>query len=287
MKKKRIHTRPRRYIYRHTVIEKAAVPNSGAYSWEKAVKMLASLSQTGLLLLAVVGYFYTVRPVYEKALLDEEIAKTKIELRETEKKILDNNQEVTALKLETSKLRSGMRAEASRTKAATRQAQSLQQDLSVQYRELLPRLLNEFESIAFTMCRGRHKTPSDFSTCIEHDVLPTGNLFALRSRDRSELLKNSRAESKKLPGRWEAVSGQYNLAEANVERQLSSKSQRCKELESKENIDTASIQLSTQCRMEVLTLNSELFKKKMDRIYAEEAVTSNALKEITSSFYSP
>lgn len=41
---------------------------------------LSNLSQVGLLILAVFGYFYTVVPVYEKSLLDEEIAKKELQL---------------------------------------------------------------------------------------------------------------------------------------------------------------------------------------------------------------
>jgi hypothetical protein len=51
---------------------------------------ISHISQAGLLILAVVGYVYTVKPLYEKALLDEQIAQKELELKET-KKALEAN----------------------------------------------------------------------------------------------------------------------------------------------------------------------------------------------------
>lgn len=42
---------------------------------------LSHLSQVGILALAVFGYFFTVRPFYQKALLDEEVAQKALELK--------------------------------------------------------------------------------------------------------------------------------------------------------------------------------------------------------------
>jgi hypothetical protein len=46
----------------------------------------SQLSQVLLLLLGVFGYFYTVLPLYQKALLDEEIAQKTLELKEMQKR---------------------------------------------------------------------------------------------------------------------------------------------------------------------------------------------------------
>ena len=42
---------------------------------------LSHLSQIGLLIIAVFGYFYTVVPLYQKSLLDEQIAQKEVELK--------------------------------------------------------------------------------------------------------------------------------------------------------------------------------------------------------------
>ena len=51
---------------------------------------LSSFSQFGLLIIAIIGYFYTVVPLYQKSVLDEEIAKKEIELIEMQKKLDEN-----------------------------------------------------------------------------------------------------------------------------------------------------------------------------------------------------
>ena len=51
---------------------------------------LGYFSQIGLLIVAVIGYFYTVLPVYQKSVLDEEIAKKEIELVKMQKKLDEN-----------------------------------------------------------------------------------------------------------------------------------------------------------------------------------------------------
>jgi hypothetical protein len=45
---------------------------------------IAHLSQLGLLLLAVIGYFYTVVPIYQKSVLEEQIAQKQVELKQTQ-----------------------------------------------------------------------------------------------------------------------------------------------------------------------------------------------------------
>jgi len=45
------------------------------------LKRLSHVSQVLLVFLAIFGYFYTVKPVYEKALLDEQIAEKTLELK--------------------------------------------------------------------------------------------------------------------------------------------------------------------------------------------------------------
>lgn len=72
--------------------------------WERVQRVFtlaAHASQVLLLLLGVFGYFYTVLPVYQKSLLDEEIAQKTLELREQQRqsrelgeKISQQNQEV-------------------------------------------------------------------------------------------------------------------------------------------------------------------------------------------------
>lgn len=51
---------------------------------------LSHLSQIGLLIVATFGYFYTVVPLYEKSLLDEQIAQKELELKASKKALEEN-----------------------------------------------------------------------------------------------------------------------------------------------------------------------------------------------------
>ena len=69
-----------------TARQKATTPSSdGELRVDKWFARAAHASQVLLLFLGVFGYFYTVLPVYQKSLLDEEIAQKTMELRAKEK----------------------------------------------------------------------------------------------------------------------------------------------------------------------------------------------------------
>lgn len=54
---------------------------------------LSHLSQVGLLVIAVIGYFYTVVPLYQKSLLDEQIAQKELELKASKIALEENYRE--------------------------------------------------------------------------------------------------------------------------------------------------------------------------------------------------
>ena len=54
------------------------------------LNLLSHLSQIGLLIVAIIGYFYTVIPLYQKSVLDESIAKKEIELSSIQKQLDEN-----------------------------------------------------------------------------------------------------------------------------------------------------------------------------------------------------
>lgn len=55
------------------------------FSIDLYLSRLSHLSQMGLLIVAVIGYFYTVVPLYQKSLLDEQIAQKELELKSQQK----------------------------------------------------------------------------------------------------------------------------------------------------------------------------------------------------------
>lgn len=62
--------------------QQQAYPSEKFSVLDKYLNRLAQLSQFLVLLLGVFGYFYTVLPLYQKALLDEDIAKKTLELNQ-------------------------------------------------------------------------------------------------------------------------------------------------------------------------------------------------------------
>ena len=66
------------------------------------LKNLSNLSQLGLLLLAIFGYFYTVKPLYSKALLEEQVAEKEIELKKLGMNINNMKNELVARQKELS-----------------------------------------------------------------------------------------------------------------------------------------------------------------------------------------
>jgi len=72
-------------------------------NWEKTLKIVTYISQIILVVVAIYGYFYTVRPIFQKEILSEQVAKKTIELNklkkqsnnlkaENEKLIVDNSE---------------------------------------------------------------------------------------------------------------------------------------------------------------------------------------------------
>lgn len=73
----RASNRHSRYIFRHAPI------GTNDDSWaDKWLQRLSHLSQFGLLLITIATIYFTVIPLYQKALLDEAIARKEIELKQ-------------------------------------------------------------------------------------------------------------------------------------------------------------------------------------------------------------
>lgn len=97
----------------------------------------AHLTQVLLLALGIFGYFYTVRPIHQKEILDEEIAQKRIELREKEK-------EVRALAEDIQKKSSELDDKERALGAAKSEAYFAKNEARESYSELRIQLLGQF-----------------------------------------------------------------------------------------------------------------------------------------------
>lgn len=193
--------RRRPNIGRSTSPSSASVepPKSKVDTW---LVRLANTSQLGLLALAAFGYVYTVLPVYQKSLLDEEIAKKTLELYRKDAEIAERSKELNAktdeLSARTEELQAKGRelealdANAKQLQSALTRKQSevgqLRSSLSEQYSDLRVRLAQEFQTLGASMCSLETKPPNAFAECLITMVLPMPTLTAWTQHDR-ELMK--------------------------------------------------------------------------------------------------
>ena len=56
--------------------------------FDKYLQRVSHISQAGLLVLALFGYIYTVKPLYSKAVLEEDIAKKQLEIKNKDNKLI-------------------------------------------------------------------------------------------------------------------------------------------------------------------------------------------------------
>lgn len=224
---------PRRSIKRTTPTSRTEGPISlaqppseaGQHAIDIALHRISSASQLGILILAVFGYFYTVVPVYQKSLLDEDIAKKVIELREmearvtkTEQILADRELEFNALSHKIIKLRDAAKVAQQKLSRSQLEIGQLKGTVQSQYSELRPRLLGEFLSLARSRCATIEARKSTFSDCIEHDVLSSQELSPLSKADRTSLARISRTKGTEIDRSLMEAQSQIAL-KSSIEKQ--------------------------------------------------------------------
>ncbi|GFO67224.1 hypothetical protein GMLC_08030 [Geomonas limicola] len=103
------------------------------------VQRVSHLSQLGLLVLAAFGYIYTVRPIYTKSLLEEEIAKKQIEMKEKDQKIAESNRLIGLKQLELKKTSDQANLASHQLTFAKNSLDKASQELAVIQRQLYDR----------------------------------------------------------------------------------------------------------------------------------------------------
>ncbi|HGM7587433.1 TPA: hypothetical protein ACKQGZ_001204 [Serratia marcescens] len=149
---------------------------------------LANLSQVGLLLLAGFGYFYTVIPVYQKSLLDEEIAKKTLEINEKDKNLERLNTQYKQKIDEFSKISAEVEQAKKEASESKRNYQLMRSKYSHQYSELRTHLFGQFIIIGGMRCKVDMLRDGSLSRCLVSKVVKASELKELTSRD-SQLLE--------------------------------------------------------------------------------------------------
>jgi len=252
----------------------------GTSKLDVALARIANLSQLGLLLLAVFGYVYTVLPVYQKALLDEEISKRTLELNAKDMLLQAKTAELQTLSAAAARAQTDLRR-------ARHDVNKLQGAVQTQYQELQPRLLQEFQLLAGKLCRLTVVPNDGFSACVRENVLPTVNLAPLSEGDRRRLQHLVDARNGEIHRSWKEYRDNMTVLRAEAQRKMEDVNQRCeaskKTDEYKDRIKRISI--DHECESQRIRAKSELLQIDMRDAFQEEGFIHNELIGIVQAFY--
>ena len=259
------------------------------------LQRLANASQLALVLLAVFGYFYTVLPVYQKSLLDEDIAKKTLELRAMETRLSQTETLLAGRETEFTNLTkrvADLRATADRAQVGLGRAQAevgkLKNAVQSQYSELRPRLLRDFQSLARSQCAEKAAGESGFSECIERKVLTSPVLSALEVEDRDRLLKIVRGKSAAIDAAWSEYRASIAQKRQDAEKKAKEGQTRCEQLKLGDDYKDRmkKISIDYECNVAASNAQGDRLKIQVDEMFAGDKVLAPHLSAIVKEFFS-
>lgn len=212
---------------------------------------IANFSQIGVLALAAFGYFYTVLPVYQKSLLDEEIAKKTLELESKDKKIEEFNKLLSVRSSELKKLTED--AEKARADASSAQSslKIIQGKYTKQYSELRIHLLMQFISLATSSCRKAEWNSIQLTQCL-YKASNSQDLEELSKADKTKLLRSINSEIPKMVK-------SYNDYISNYRSNISKNNQKIDEI--KRDCENQKAQSSYKDKIKKIEVDYDCIKK--------------------------
>jgi len=161
------------------------------HSFDRWCNIAAQLSQVLLLGLGVFGYFYTVLPVYQKAVLDEDIAQKTLEVRQQERRIGELNKQIASREDALSAKNSELAAKDRDLSEVRTQATAAKAEARTNY----TRLRSEYIGSAMAALRNcpspffkREPDGAELLKCPEYVSRRVGPLLAQLRREDSQLL---------------------------------------------------------------------------------------------------
>jgi septal ring factor EnvC (AmiA/AmiB activator) len=255
---------------------------------------VAHASQLALVLLAIFGYFYTVLPVYQKSLLDEEIAKKTYELRAMESRVTETkallasrSAEFNAMTNRVDELKNS--ADSARQRLARAQADvgKLHGTVDSQYAELRPRLLSDFQSLVLTECKTSKATDIVFADCVERKVLTSPVLTALVKADRIRLLRIVQTQSSVVESTKAEFWADNARKKKEVESQEKEAQARCEQSKNTDDYkdDMKKISIDYKCRIEENRIFSARLKINSTELFSNDKVLVPHLNVIAQQFF--
>ncbi len=247
---------------------------------------LANASQLGLLLLAIFGYFYTVLPVYQKSLLDEEIAKKTLALNAMESNLRAKDIDL----LEKNRLLVTLNESVAKAQHNLGKSQAeigkLRGKVTTQYSELRPRLAQDFQWLVTSLCQLSKVPDGGLADCVEKKVIPTANMDALTETDRMQLLALIRQDNEAIHASWRTFTQALQQRKTEALQKKTEATGKCEEQRTSEDYKDRmkKISIDYQCSIDVNRVDSELIKIKIDEMYAGEKVLTPALAAVVKKF---
>lgn len=272
------------------------------------LQRLANGSQLALVLLALFGYFYTVLPVYQKALLDEDIAKKTLELRDMNDRIQNaeillksKEMEVTAMLKQINELKETAdttrqnlsRALAEATAArrnqdrAEAEAGLLRETFELTYQQLLPRLLREFQSLSISKCKVLSNSDDRFTDCVEHQVLTSPSLNAFEQADKNRLVETLRQKSAQIETSLADFTSQSLMKRQKIDEQVKAAQSHCEQIKNVEDYkdQMKKISIDYQCNRELIDASSQLNKLDFEELFSRDKLLASLMSEVVKDFY--
>ena len=243
---------------------------------------LAHLSQVGLLVLACLGYVYTIKPVYDKAKLDIEIAKKNEDLARVSASLesLKRDHQAALSQRELAK------KEALRAKNV---AAASEQKWSQQYAELRAELASRFGSVVFSKCylniSAGDRASVVFASCALRDALPASSVESLTRQDISLLKRLVEKYGPRIDG-IEAAYAQKRQTAKVGENAIATAYQAC--VDSIKAADEFEIIGSKyDCKKKQIDRNSQVYQAAYSLIVAEEKEVRAEMSQLEDDFLTP
>lgn len=245
---------------------------------------IANLSQLGVLILAVFGYFYTVLPVYQKSLLDEEIAKKTLELESKDKKISDINQKLEERANELKSLSDEVNKAKEDASLAKTSLRTMQGKYSKQYSELRIHLFSQFINLAYSQCYELNWDKQTLSRCF-NKVAESNEIKELNKADISKLKKSITNE---IPN----FISSYNIKKNELDRKLQEIKNKLNEVEAECNFEKnrpeyqdkiQKISIDHNCAIKKMNTDSAKTQLHLKFIFAKEKLMSDSLNTIATT----
>lgn len=224
--------------------------------------------------------------MYQKALLDEEIAKKTLALASME----------TALRTKDSELNEKNQSLANLNAAVAKAQQSLGRSqaevgklrgkVQLQYSELRPRLVAEFQSLAESLCKLSSVPERGFSDCVQTKVLPTANLGALTEADRARLLLLVRQDNESIHESWRAFSHALEQRKSGAQQLKADAIAKCEQQRASEDYkdNMKRILIDHQCNVDVTDIKFEFLRIEIEMHYGGK-ILSQALSALVKKFF--